>query len=279
MANEDSVLREVDQELAEDRQWSMFRKYGPAVIGAASALVIGVGAWQFYNAAKDRAAAAQAASFSEAVDTLVENPAAGREALSAISEDGAGGYAVLAQFRRAASLASEGDNAAAVAAFKDLYSDNGAPKALRNLARLRAAYLSLDEGRDAALSHLGPLSESDGPYRLHADEIAAVAALRAEDYETALSLFNKIAASPNAPITLSTRAEEYAALAVAGKGGVNLTGEIRLDDIVGAVGEAPAQTPGDAAQEETDEPATDGLAEDAAGENADEDSAAEAGNE
>ena len=46
MANEDSVLKEVDQELAEDRQWAMFRKYGPAAIGAGLALILGVGAWQ-----------------------------------------------------------------------------------------------------------------------------------------------------------------------------------------------------------------------------------------
>lgn len=239
MANEDSVLREVDQELAEDRQWQLFRKFGPAVIGGAAAVIIGVGAWQLYSAAQTRAASADAISFNEAAELLAESPAEGREALKAIAEDGDSGYGVLARFRRAGSLAIAGEREAAIAAFQTIYDNGGAPRSMRELARIRAAYLAIDDGRDAALSHLGSLTTSDGAFRPYADEVTGIAALKAEDYETALSVFSRLSLDAATPVALAARAEEFQALAIAGKSGVNITGEIRLDDIIGAVGESP----------------------------------------
>lgn len=236
MANEDSVLKEVDQELAEERQWAGFRKYGPVVIGAAVALVIGVGAWQAINAARTSAANKDAVEFAEAAEKLIESPVEGRAALAAIGAEAGSGYASLAQFRRAASLAADGDREDAIAAFAAIYQDGGAPKPMRELAQLRAAYLSLQDGREIVLDHLGSLQNSDGPYRPYADEAAGIAALKAEDYETALSVFSGLAARPTTPAPLAQRANEYLALAVSGKAGVNLTGKFALDDVIGAVG-------------------------------------------
>ncbi len=236
MANEDSVLKEVDQELAEERQWSAFRKYGPAVIGASAALVIGVGAWQAIDAARVSAANKEALQFAAAAEQLIENPTEGRAALETIANDGGSGYASLAQFRRAASFAADGDRAAAIETFTAIYNDGGTPKPLRELAQLRAAYLSLQDGRDVVLEHLGTLPNSDSPYKPYADEAAGLAALKAEDYETALSLFSGLSALPSTPPPLAQRANEYLALAVAGKAGVNLTGKFALDDVIGAVG-------------------------------------------
>lgn len=236
MANEDSVLKEVDQELAEERQWLMFRKYGPAFIGASAALVIGVGAWQAYDATRTNASNRQAEQFAAASERLVENKAEGLEALEAIANEGGSGYSILAQFRRAAAFAADGDRAAAVNVFEVIYADNSAPQPMRDLARVRAAYLSLQDGRDAALGHLGALGDSDGAFRPYADEVVGLAALKAEDYETALSVFSALGADPETPEPLVQRAEEYRALAVAGKAGVNLAGKFELDDIVGVVG-------------------------------------------
>lgn len=267
MANEDSALREVDQELAEERQWAMFRKYGPALIGASAALVIGVGAWQVFDATQTSAANKEAVQFSEAIDLLLENEPDGRDALAAIASDGGSGYAALAQFRRAASFAAAKDRNAAVGVFEEIYNDNSVPQAMRGLARIRAGYLTLQDGRDAALAHLGPLAEREGAYKPYADEITGLAALKAEDYETALSIFTSLSAAPDAPPGIALRADEYLALAVAGKAGVDLAGRFELEDIVGAIGqvdgdaeiapsEAPAVDETEPATEPVDEAAT-----------------------
>ena len=106
VANEDTALREVDQELAEERQWAMFRQYGPAIIAGALIIVLGVAGWQFWNAREDSAAKDKALEFRNAVELLASDPVQGRDALRAISEESAGGYGVLAAFHRAASFSS-----------------------------------------------------------------------------------------------------------------------------------------------------------------------------
>lgn len=240
MANDESVLKEVDQELADERQWAMFRKYGPAAIGLSVAVVIAVGGWQLWHAQNDAAAKAEALEFRNAVELLEEDPSGGREALATVAEEHQSGYAILASFQRAASFARDGERAAAISAFRKIYQDNGAPKRLRDLARLRAAYLSLDDGRDQVLEHLGELPDAVGPFTANAQEIAGLAALGAEDYETALSIFRGLSINIEALASVRARAEEFAALAASGKAGVNITGEMRVDDLLGALGEPAA---------------------------------------
>ncbi len=239
MANEDSALREVDQELAEDQQMAMFRKYGPAAIAASVGLVLAVGGWQFWNAHTTSVAKEKALEFSSAVDLLVEDSDQGRDALGAIAEDGASGYAILAELQRAASYARDGERAAAVGVFRQIYEDNATPKRVRDLARLRASYAALNDGRDAVMVHLGDLPNEEGPFSYHASEVSGLAALEARDYETALSIFRQLSIDLGAPEAVRVRAEDFAALADAGKAGVNITGETRVDDLLKVIGAAP----------------------------------------
>jgi len=236
VANEDTALKEVDQELAEERQWAMFRKYGPAAIGAGAALVVGVGAWQFWNARADAAAKAKALEFKNAVERLIEDESEGREALAAIFEEGADGYGLLAQFHRAASFVRAGERDAAIAAFRQIYEDGAAPKRMRELARIRAAYLALADGRNAVLDHVGDLAQSGGAFAPNAREAIALAALDAGDYETALDGFRSLSSDLEAPETIRERAKGLAALAAAAKSGVNIKNEIQLGDVLQAVG-------------------------------------------
>lgn len=236
MADDETVLREVDEAMAEDRQRAFFEKNGPLLIGSAAAIVIAVAGWQFWTVQKTAKAETAAMEFSTAVKTLAEAPDDGRVALEGIAESAPGGYALLAELQRAASLAGA-DREDALALYRKVYADGGAPKRLRELARLRAASLAFADGRDAVLADLGSLPESKSPFGYYASELAALAALQAKDYQTAESMFSRSAIDPQAPEPVRQRAEEFAALAAAGKAGVNLTGEARVDDLLEALGE------------------------------------------
>lgn len=248
MANDDSVLREVDQELAEERQWAAFRKHGPSVIAAAVIVVLGVAGWQLWNSMQTRSAEAQALAFRGALEVLEEDPTAGRAALEGVADE-KGGYGALAALQRAGSYASGGERLKALEIYRSIASGD-APKRVRELAQLRAAYLALADGRDAVIADLGDLTEAEGPFGYYAKEVLALAALDAEDYETALSSFQLLAADLVAPRGVRDRASEFAALASAGKSGVNLTGEAQIQDLLDAVGalnddaEISTQTPG-----------------------------------
>lgn len=237
MANEDTALREVDQELAEERQWAMFRQYGPMVISGAIAIVLGVGGWQFWNARQDGIAQRQALEFRNAAEILAENASDGRDALKAIADEASSGYSTLAAIQRAASFARSGERLNAIQAYREVYNNNDTPKHLRDLTRIRAGYLALSDGREAVMDDVGDLAESGSAYTFHAQEILGLAALEAEDYETAISVFRQLSIDLSAPATIRERAEDFAALAGSGKAGVNIKGETQLDDLLSAVGE------------------------------------------
>ncbi|WP_425409193.1 tetratricopeptide repeat protein [Hyphococcus sp.] len=238
MANDESALREVDQELAEERQWSEFRRQGPLVIGAAIAVVAGVAGWQIWNHVQKSTAEENAIEYSNALEVLAEDSVAGRASLETVAKD-TSGYGALAALQRAGSYAAGGERLKAVEIYREI-AGGGAPNRVKQLAQLRAGYLSLVDGRDAVIDVLGDLPEAEGRFGYYAREIMALAALDAEDYETAQSSFRQLSLDMSAPEGVRSRAEEFAALASAAKAGVNISGETRLEDLLEAVGDASA---------------------------------------
>ena len=236
MANEDSVLREVDQELAEDRQWAVLRQYGPVAIGIGAALLLSVGGWQLWQGQKQSVANAQSLEFSNAVEILENDEAGGRDALKAVAENSSNGYAAIARLYQAGSLAKEGDLIAAIGAYEAVASDGSLPKRLREQAQLRAAYYALDADREAVTEILGPLLSQDDVHGYYAKEIAAFAAFRGKEYASALTLFSTLENDFAAPAAIRRRARNFVPLAAAGRDGVNLTGEFTLEGLDEALG-------------------------------------------
>lgn len=271
MANEDSVLREVNEALEEERQWAFFRQNGPALIAGAVLLVAGVAGWQLWSHMKTEAAKEQALEFRSAVELLAENPEAGRAALETVAADN-GGYGALAALRRANSYASGGERLKAVEIYREIAAGS-APRRLREFAQLRAALLSLNDGRDAVMGDLGDLPESDGPYRFHAKEILGLASLNAKDYESAASTFEALSADDAAPAGVRERATEFAALAAEAKAGVNISGDIAVEDLLKSLG--PVEEESGAADDQAPDDANDdaNAAEEAAVEGAPEETA------
>ncbi len=269
MANEDSlILKEVDQALEEDKTWDFFRKNGAAVVGGAVLIVAGVAGWQFWGHMRTQTAERQALEFRNAVELLEENREAGRTALDAVAAE-KGGYGALAKLRRAASYAAGGERLKALEIYRAVASGD-APRRIQEMARLRAGYLALADGRDAVMAELGGLADDDAPLSYYAKEILGIASFNAKDYESASATFAALSADMNAPEGIRNRAEEFAAIAAAGKDGVNLTGETQLEDLLKAVG---GTAPGGAGQEagatettetsgEADETVGDDIAED-----------------
>lgn len=251
MANEDDslFLKEVDQALDEDRQWAFFRQYGPALIAGAIIVVGGVAGWQIWDYAKTQTAQEQALEFRSALELHEEEREAGRAALQGVAEEN-GGYATLAAFRLANSYAAGGERLKALEIYRSV-ADGDAPRRIREFAQLRAAYLSLADGRDAVMASLGNLADSEGPYSYYAREVLGLASLSAQDYESAAVTFNELSLDLNAPEGIRDRATEFGELAEQGRAGVNISGEARVEDLLRAVGAAETDAPleGDAVLE------------------------------
>jgi hypothetical protein len=218
MTNDDTILKEVDQALADEKTSENLRKNLPAIIAAALVVVVGVGGWQYWSVRQRAAAEAASVAYDEALQ------ASGEAQSSSLGElaQGGGGYAALARLRLAAERAANGEREAALAFYREVYESGDATKRVKDVARIRAAYLSIADGRDAVLKDVGPLETDKTAIGFYAREIIGLAAIGAGDYQAAEEIFRKAAAAPDAPEAIRLRAGEFAALAGAGKAGVAL---------------------------------------------------------
>ncbi len=222
MANEDGLIREVDEGLAEDDFWRSVQKRGPYILGAAAAIVAGVAGFQVVDARKGAAAGAAAEQFYGILsdeDAVLEERF---QRLKQFEEASPAGYSIVARFRIAGGLAADGDAEEAREVYRSIYEGDAAPKRLRQLARIRAAHLALDAGRDAVIDAVGDLETDASQFGFFAREALAFAALKAGDYATAAATFDDAAADLAAPEGVRTRAREFAALAKAATAGDGL---------------------------------------------------------
>lgn len=219
MTNDETILREVDQALAEDQTSKTLTRNLPMVIGAALLVVAGVGGWQFWSSQRTAAAAKASAAFDEALK--ISGTEEGTKALEAIAAQN-DAYGALARMRLAGEYAAKNEREKALGLYREVYGDRAGSKRLKDMARIRASYLSMEDGRDAALKDLGDLETDKTALGFYARESIALAALKAGDYQGAEEMFRAAAAAPDAPEPIRLRAGEFAALAGAGKAGVAL---------------------------------------------------------
>ncbi|MBI1393946.1 MAG: tetratricopeptide repeat protein [Alphaproteobacteria bacterium] len=223
MSNDEGLLREVDEGLAEDDFRRSIEKRMPLILGGAAAIVLGVAGYQFYDTNRQNAANDASRRYQDVLSDEAASPAERTVRLQRFAEDAPDGYAGLAQFRIAAGLASSGQSDAARKLYSDIYADRAVPARLRDLARIRAAHLALDDGRDAVIAEVGELETDETPLGFFAREALALAALKDGDYQTAGSLFADAVTNPRTPEGVRTRAREFGALANAAAAGEGLT--------------------------------------------------------
>lgn len=212
--SDDSFIREVNEELRQDQARALWDRYGPYVLAIAIAVVLVTAAWVGWDYWTRSRADASGDRFSQAL-TLAEE---GRtdEALAALESlqaDGYGAYPVLARLRTATLLAARGDTDAAVAAFDAVAGDGSVPAALRDMARLRAAYILVDHGSHADVaSRVEALTADGNELRHSAREALGLAAWKDGRASDALTLFEQLASDAQAPGALRDRATLMAEL-------------------------------------------------------------------
>ena len=208
LMSDDSFIREVNEELRSEQMKTIWRRFGPFLIGGAVAVVLGTAAYMGYQHWVNSNANASGDKFLAALD-LAE---AGKndEALAALADlekNGFGAYPVLARMRAAAVLADKGDTAAAVNAFDDIAADTAVPSPLRDVARLRAGYILVDTGSyDDVAKRVEPLSAYCNPMRSSASELLGLAAWKAGRFDDAVKLFRQLADDPTAVANIRQRA-------------------------------------------------------------------------
>lgn len=204
--SEDTIFREVEEDLRADRMRNLWRRFGPYIIGGAVAVVLLVAVnegwswWQQTNAARSSDAlytaldAARSGDFDAAI-----------KALPTVETEGSGQYPALAKFADASYLAAQGKAADAVALY-DAIAGTSNEIRLRELALVLAAYQLVDSG-DAAGVHtrVDGVIGSGSPFADIAREALGLTQYKAGDANGALATFEAITTNASASSDLLSR--------------------------------------------------------------------------
>lgn len=207
--NDDSFIREVNEELRSDQFRSVWRRFGRIIIGLAVLIVVGTAAHRLYGHFQSQAASGSGDEFVTALKLIEQNKH--DEALAALQKlasEGHGSYPELARMRGATLLAEKGDAAGAVKAFGEIAADTGVPQALRDAARMRAGWLLIDTGTYEQVSaQVEQMAAPQNGLRNSAREALGLSAYKAADFKRAQDWFQQIVDDTNAPRPVANRAQ------------------------------------------------------------------------
>jgi hypothetical protein len=212
------IFREVDEEVRRDQAAQIWGRYQNWFIALAVLVVAATAGWRLYDHYRAKQAEQAGARYEAALTLAREGKAPEAEgAFEQIAKTAPKGYALLARLRDAAELSGR-DQAAAVKAYDAIAADGTIDPLFQNLARLRAAFLRLDEADEKEIeSRLGTMTANDNPFRYSAREALALAALKHDGFDTAGRQLDTIVVDPQAPAAMRQRAEALLALVRAGK--------------------------------------------------------------
>lgn len=206
--SDDSFIREVNEEMRQDRARLLWERFGPVALVLAILVVLGTAAFVAYEYWAERQASRSGDAYLQAL--TLANSGNSDEALAelkTLEADGYGAYPVLARMRAATVLADKGDFDGAVKAFDEVAADKAIPGVLRDMARLRAAYMLVDHGSYADVSkRVEDLTADTNPLRNSAREALGLAAWKDGKAEDALKLFDQISSDDGAPRNARQRA-------------------------------------------------------------------------
>jgi len=204
MADSDSFINEVTEEVRRDRLYAVFRRWAWLAVLIVVVLVGGA-AWFEYQRAQDQAAAE---AFGDSLISALDgaDPEARIAALAAIEAPGAEGAMILALL--AAGEAATGADAVEVAAqLRAAAETPDLPRRYRDLAMLKAEMMAPSDAAEARLI-LGTLAEPGAPYAALAEEQLALLDIREGDLEAGLDRLRSLERSAAATTGLQQRAAQ-----------------------------------------------------------------------
>lgn len=206
--NDDSFIREVNEELRGDRLRFVWSRFGRVIIGLAVLVVLGTAAYSGYRYWAGNQASGSGDKFLAAMTLADQNKTDDAlKALEAIEKDGHGSYPLLAQMR-AASLQAQKDPTAAANAFLAIGKNSGAPEVVRDAARIRAGYLLVESGTYQQVSDaVEEMAIPSNAFRASAREVLGLAAYKAGNFAKAREWYQAIADDAQSPRNIANRAQ------------------------------------------------------------------------
>ena len=209
--SDDSLFREVDEEVRQEQYKKLWERYGNLLVGLALLVIVGVAGYEGWRYWQKKQSEAAGDSFFAAAGLVANGKS--EDALKAFEAVTNTGFVELAKLREAAVLAGEGKAEEAVKIYDAIAADAGLSQSLRDLSRMRAAAVLADKAAFADIeTRLKDLTAAGNPWRHVAREMMAAVQFRLKDYKGADTQVQAILADPETPPALRQRASTMAQL-------------------------------------------------------------------
>ncbi len=207
MAESDSFIQEVSEEVRRDKMYGVWRRYGPILIAVIVLAVLGTAGKGWWDSQVEGRKAELGGALIAA--DAIDDPAEAGAAFLAVAENEQYEFPVLARLRAGAALGQAGQLDEAEAQYEKVKNTADADIRFRDLAELRILMMRSETmPPEEQISRLAPLVEEGSAWRLPALEFEAAAHLRNGSPEKALDSLRSLAALPNVPPAAQGRASE-----------------------------------------------------------------------
>ncbi len=214
-ANENAVfLREVDDAVRQDQMASWARRYGLWTLIAVLAALLAIGGYLWWRHAQTTAAGQRNEAMAQALDQVQAGQFdVGDAALEPLAKDPDDGLSGAALAMRGAIADQKGQHTDAAKLFGTLSGAASAPRALRDLATIRAVTAQYDAlPPQQVIDRLRPLAVPGNPWFGSAGELVGMAYLKQGRRDLAGPMFAGIARDAKTPQSLRRRARQIAGL-------------------------------------------------------------------
>ena len=220
-AEQDALLREVDEAVRQDDLEGFMGSYGKPLLAVVVLGLAAFGGWLYWDGQQEGAREASSEQLVTALDQLeAGNNDTANTRLEAVE---GGSPAQAAKMMRAGIASESGDTETAASLFAEIANDESAPQTMRDLATIRRTALLFDTMKpDAIVAAMKPLAVPGEPFFLSAGELLAHAYIRQDKRDEAGALFAEIARAEDTPVSARSRM-----LNMAGILGVDAVDDVR----------------------------------------------------
>jgi hypothetical protein len=235
-AQQDILLREVDEAVRKDEAEQFAKRYGRALLVLLVVGLLAFGGWLFWKDHREGQLEAGSEAFVTALDEIqAGNADAADREFAAVAGDGTPAARAGARIIRAGIAAQKGDAEQAAEMYFALADDGDAPQAYRDLAAIRGVAARYDAMQpQAVIDRLKPLATPGNPWFASAAEMVAMAYLDQGKRDLAGPLFAAIAKDDEAPQSIRARARQMS----------GLLGVDAIENVEETLAEAGGQGPG-----------------------------------
>ena len=208
----ETFYREVDEELRREQLTGTWKRYGKWIVAAVLLFLAALAGFLYWQQQKEL----RAGEHGEQLTALFEDIQAGKTKgaegkLDALAKESGPGYRAAALLTKADLAVTQGNEAAALATFRQVAEDDDVAAPWRELALIRQTAIEFDKIPPATvIQRLQPLAQAGNPWFGSAGEMVAVAHLKQQRPQQAAGIFAAMAKDENIPESIRSRALQMA---------------------------------------------------------------------